>query len=187
MGTIVMKVIPQLDISVRGLCVKAYPGHTKGCPNFNHKKGCPPGAPLFNDVFDISKPVYAIVNSFNLKEHRERMQVAHPSWSLRQLDCCLYWQPKARKQLMAGIKQFLKENSEYHVTTCPEAMGIEITKALYSVGIQLEWPPRNIAYQVALAGVERKCRICGCTWNNPCKGGCYWVEENLCSKCGKVE
>lgn len=33
--------------------------------------------------------------------------------------------------------------------------------------------------------MERKCRICGCTFNNPCKGGCYWVEEDLCSKCAE--
>lgn len=30
---------------------------------------------------------------------------------------------------------------------------------------------------------ERKCRICGCTWFNGCPEGCYWVEEDLCSKC----
>ena len=30
---------------------------------------------------------------------------------------------------------------------------------------------------------ERKCRICGCTDDNACPGGCYWVEEDLCSAC----
>lgn len=30
---------------------------------------------------------------------------------------------------------------------------------------------------------EQRCRVCGCTWNNACPGGCYWVEEDLCSKC----
>lgn len=30
---------------------------------------------------------------------------------------------------------------------------------------------------------KRKCRVCGCTWNNPCPGGCYWVEWDLCSSC----
>lgn len=29
----------------------------------------------------------------------------------------------------------------------------------------------------------QKCRVCGCTWYNPCAGGCYWVEEDLCSQC----
>ena len=27
------------------------------------------------------------------------------------------------------------------------------------------------------------CRICGCTWLNGCPGGCYWVEDDLCSSC----
>lgn len=27
------------------------------------------------------------------------------------------------------------------------------------------------------------CRVCGCTWNNACDGGCYWAEPGLCSNC----
>ena len=34
---------------------------------------------------------------------------------------------------------------------------------------------------------ERKCRVCGCTWNNACPGGCYWVEWDLCSGCAGNE
>lgn len=35
---------------------------------------------------------------------------------------------------------------------------------------------------------ERRCRVCGCTQNNACPGGCYWVEYDLCSRCaGKPE
>ncbi len=29
----------------------------------------------------------------------------------------------------------------------------------------------------------QKCRVCGCTWFNACEGGCYWVEDDLCSAC----
>lgn len=28
-----------------------------------------------------------------------------------------------------------------------------------------------------------KCKICGCTDDNACPGGCYWVEPRLCSAC----
>jgi len=28
-----------------------------------------------------------------------------------------------------------------------------------------------------------KCRECGCIDLNACQGGCYWVEDDLCSKC----
>jgi len=30
---------------------------------------------------------------------------------------------------------------------------------------------------------KTKCRVCGCTWDNACPGGCYWVESNLCNRC----
>lgn len=30
---------------------------------------------------------------------------------------------------------------------------------------------------------EQACRVCGCTWNNACHGGCSWVEPDLCSEC----
>lgn len=32
---------------------------------------------------------------------------------------------------------------------------------------------------------EQKCRVCGCTQYNACEGGCYWVKEDLCSKCAE--
>ncbi len=32
----------------------------------------------------------------------------------------------------------------------------------------------------------RRCRICGCTDDNACEGGCYWVEEDLCSACAEA-
>jgi len=31
--------------------------------------------------------------------------------------------------------------------------------------------------------MARKCRVCGCTEDNACEGGCSWVEEDLCSAC----
>ena len=34
---------------------------------------------------------------------------------------------------------------------------------------------------------EWQCKVCGCTEAEACVGGCYWVEENLCSNCvGKL-
>lgn len=29
----------------------------------------------------------------------------------------------------------------------------------------------------------RTCRVCGCTDLEACPGGCYWVEDDLCSRC----
>lgn len=32
---------------------------------------------------------------------------------------------------------------------------------------------------------RKKCRVCGCTDDKACVGGCYWVEDDLCSQCKK--
>ncbi len=31
--------------------------------------------------------------------------------------------------------------------------------------------------------MEEKCKVWGCTNDNACEGGCYWVAEHLCSSC----
>lgn len=34
---------------------------------------------------------------------------------------------------------------------------------------------------------DQACRVCGCTWDNACSGGCYWAENDLCSACVGME
>ena len=29
------------------------------------------------------------------------------------------------------------------------------------------------------------CRLCGCTDDVACPGGCWWIEEDLCNRCGE--
>lgn len=29
------------------------------------------------------------------------------------------------------------------------------------------------------------CRVCGCTDDHACPGGCYWVKPDLCSRCAE--
>lgn len=31
------------------------------------------------------------------------------------------------------------------------------------------------------------CRVCGCTDDVACEGGCWWVEADLCSQCQEVQ
>lgn len=44
-------------------------------------------------------------------------------------------------------------------------------------------------YEIVNADVDedpqtaQKCRVCGCTQERACPGGCYWVESDLCSSC----
>lgn len=47
---------------------------------------------------------------------------------------------------------------------------------------------RRIRRLMAAAGpVSGVCSKCGCTHNDACEGGCYWVDnsETLCSACAK--
>jgi predicted metal-binding protein len=154
----VIKVLVCLNPDTQKECLRPYPGHKKGCPNYGRKQGCPPDIKLFEEVFDVSKPVFAIINEFDLGSHVENMRAKHPGWSDRQLRCCLYWQKTARKQLMEKIKNFYRQcekdiGHSYHVTICPEAMGVDVTSTLLVSGVEMEWPPVKIARQVALAAV----------------------------------
>lgn len=158
MNKLILPVVPVIDHTVRKLCTRPYHGHPKGCPNFNKKPGCPPAALNFDLVYDLTKPVFAICNIFDFKGHVEKMKAKHPDWSEYQLRCVLYWQGGARKHLKAHILDFLREHQSqgYRIETCPEAMGVNITETMKSAGVILEWPPQNVTYQIALAGIRKK-------------------------------
>ncbi|HJX65923.1 MAG TPA: hypothetical protein VJ860_18440 [Polyangia bacterium] len=143
-----------VDPKMRALCVKPYPLHPHGCPNFRKKECCPPQIKLLPDYYDMTAPFWAIWNVFELGKHVAAMQAAHPGWSERQTFCCLYWQPGARKALEAEIQGFQGEHMRDGLlyTRCPEAMGLNVTETLRRVGVSLEWPPTTYAVQVALAG-----------------------------------
>lgn len=34
--------------------------------------------------------------------------------------------------------------------------------------------------------VDATCRVCGCTSQHGCPGGCIWAEPNLCSRCARL-
>lgn len=36
------------------------------------------------------------------------------------------------------------------------------------------------------AGIDlvQRCRVCGCSEMAACGGGCYWIEPDLCNRCG---
>lgn len=147
-------VTPIIDPKVRGLCGLPYPGHPRGCPNIGKCDRCPPLAPLFDRAFDLSAPVFAVVNEFDLGAHVERMAARNPGWTDRQLRCVLYWQGTARKQLNQKINALLSPGwfPGYAATICPEGMGVDVTATMAAAGVILEWPPAKIARQVAFIG-----------------------------------
>ncbi len=157
------QVEPVIDGSVRALCCEPYPNHPRGCPNYGNRATCPPEAPLVSDVLDSYKPVWAIWNIFDLAGHVERMRARHPGWTWRQLVCCLYWQPKARKALRGEIAMFMAERlgdgaSGLRVIACPEACGVNVFATMARVGETLERIPKTVTYQVAVAGTARQLR-----------------------------
>lgn len=137
---------------VRNLCFEPYPLHPKGCQNFGKRPQCPPQAPFIEDALDLSKPVYAIWTVFDFASHVQKMRDAHPDWSQRQIECCLYWQGGARKNLKNEMAFFSLGGEWNSVLTCPEACGVDITATMKSIREMLEWPPVTKTYQVAIAG-----------------------------------
>lgn len=93
-----IEVNPVFDNKVIALCLRSYPRHKNGCPNYGNKDICPPNAPILKRYIDPDQEVYAIFNRFEFGEHVDRMYKLHPTWSKRQAECCLYWQGTARKQ-----------------------------------------------------------------------------------------
>lgn len=141
--------------SPRGLCAAEYKNHKKGCPNYGKRKDCPPNVPMFDQVFDTSKPIYAIYYKFDLAGHVERMRLKHPDWTEAQLLNVLYWQGTAKKSLKNRITDFneLFRKEGYYSTTSPEAMGVDVTLTMKNAGISLEWPTRKNVYKIAFAGI----------------------------------
>lgn len=137
------------------LCCMPYPNHPKGCPNFKKKQGCPPGLNLLDKIIDFDKDIYLIYTDFNINKHAKRMEKLHPGWSERQIYCCLYWQPMARKLHKEEIEKYKKEKNLDCILTSPEAYGVNVDLLMKQIGINLEWPPRKITRVVSLAGVQK--------------------------------
>jgi len=144
-----------VEPKVRALCVHPYPNHPKGCPNFNKKRGCPPKVRLVGVHLDLDKDTYVVWNDFDLKAHVDKMRAKYPKWTDRQVECCLYWQPRARKQLKAIVAEFEDLFPGLRVIHTPEAQGVNLTETMRLVGVELEWPPKNVARQIVVAGTRK--------------------------------
>lgn len=148
-----------IDYSVRDLCYRPYPNHPKGCPNYGKRGFCPPKCPQIEDWFDILEGFWVVWIIFDFATHRRNMRRKHPDWSQRQIDCCLYWQGTANKMLreeVADMEYYLEgRGGDWHVTFCPEAMGVNVTATMKNLGVKLEWPPETVVYKVAIIGVRK--------------------------------
>ena len=141
----------------REWCLAPYPDHPRGCPNYGRKKGCPPHYPFISEIFDIRKPLCAVIVKFNLREHMDKMKKLHPEWSERQCRCCLYYQPTVNKKLREEAESILREGKLGNKAEFgPEAAGMDMTATCHLAGIDLEWPPQKYVCKIAFIGYALK-------------------------------
>jgi hypothetical protein len=117
-------------------CRLPYPGHKKGCPKFPQ---CPGQHTDFLRVKDTYQ-WFAVIASFDLKSHADKMQAQHIGWSRRRARCVLYWQAGVVRQLKARAYS-LKPDI---VLECPEASGINLFVTMAKVGVNLKPNPDEV-------------------------------------------
>ncbi len=153
----IVKIDPQkipLNIDSPKFCCMPYPNHPKGCPNYGKKDGCPPNVSMLNEILNFNKEAYLIYTDFDMGDHTKKMREIHPDWSERQIYCCLYWQPKARKLHRQEEEKCKKEKKIDLVLPSPEAMNVNVTSLMKKIGVNLEWPPKKITRLVSLGGYQ---------------------------------
>lgn len=141
-----------VDMRAREWCRLPYPNHPSGCPNYNKKYSCPPNAIEINDWLGDYRKIWFVCVSFDLKCHIGRMLELHPTWTLRQARCLLYWQPKVNKKLQEVTYTFAPDRLN-GVTYCPEAMGVQVIETARNAGLPIETKPENIVWKIALCKV----------------------------------
>lgn len=140
-----------VDYRAREWCKLPYPGHPKGCPNFGHKATCPPQVCCIEGFIDLGKPMWLVVEAFDLRGHMDRMKATHPTWSNRQARCVLYWQASVNKRLQEACSvQAQHENGVY--TVCPEAMGVNVILTAKQLGLPVHNRPRDVVFKIGLVG-----------------------------------
>ncbi|MCK9593979.1 MAG: hypothetical protein M0Q91_18415 [Methanoregula sp.] len=130
-------------------CMNPYDGHPKGCPNFPK---CPKMFPNINEIVG-NYSWYAVVEEYNLREHADKMKLAHPDWSERQCRNLLYWQGGVRKRLREKAKRYVSAGDI--LLEIPEACGINMFMTMQLAGITLERTKPDIVRKVMLIGKPR--------------------------------
>jgi len=138
---------------VQDFCKNPYPLHSKGCPNYGKKQGCPPCS-LIDKELDFKRDLYLIYTEFKIGEFAERMKEKYPHWTEKQTYNCRLWQPRARKEHNLEIEKAKKEYS-IDVIKSPEAKGVNVNLLMAKIGIKLEWPPRKITRVVSIGGYKK--------------------------------
>ncbi len=140
-------------------CQLPYPRHKKGCPNYNKSDKCPPKARPLNQIFDLKKDHYFLINKFNLKKHIIRMKFNNPKLTINQAKCVLYWQNKVKAHMRYIFRILLGHDIKLIYNDIPEAHGVNVIKTLRKLNINVEIKPLTYVHKVALIGYPNRLSI----------------------------
>ncbi len=112
-------------VSPRKFCTTPYINNPTGCPKYNTRDSCPPNAPMFDEVFNMEMPFYAVLSVGSNNEI-------------------------AKANLVQYVEEFKLDNPNYHACLSPEALGVDINKTL---NLTLEWQTKSTTTRVALLGI----------------------------------
>ena len=131
-------------------CTMPYPRHPNGCPNFGKRPDCPPNIPYFLDIYNPS--VYIASLDFDFEPYLGTKRQIHPDWSDPALRNSRHWQNHLRAELRRHVDMALNkpELLGYVAVYNPEGMCVNVHRTCENVGLQLEWPPQQHMYRIAL-------------------------------------
>jgi hypothetical protein len=109
-----------------------------------------------HDFFDINRPLYFVIEEFDLAAHALKMGLNPKLTSERQRRCLLYWQQPVRARLESKVQDFMVEKHLNAYTTCPEGMGVNVFVTARLAGLKLD-KTRNIStsHHIALVGYKK--------------------------------
>ena len=99
-------------------------------------------------------------------------------------------------KIILAIKVAINESKKFHETPVL-VYQVEIEEELYSIenlhskldvvlleeGIKIEKSTLLSNDEECIHDGNQKCRVCGCDFFHACPGGCWWIEDDLCSRC----
>ena len=158
-------------------CTLPYPGHKKGCPNFNKNPLCPPNVKIMENILDDFSFYYLILANFDIFKYANQMIHKHPDWSERKARCVLYWQKSVKKLMREYIKNIYLKNPSYNFYLFSsgagenislinqdeiysmEAAGINVIHTLINNNINIEVKPKKTVILVNLLCSDKKIEV----------------------------
>ena len=136
---------------VRKWCLLPYPGHPHGYPMYGKRTGCPPIAPMLDEL--VEPPFYLVIREFDLEAQEKQMRARHPEWSRKQCRNPRYWQQGLMRDLIREAEEFAAWNlPKSMILVRPEAHGVNLFSTCRIHGITIEKDPQRVVKKMVLIG-----------------------------------